>query len=486
MEVCGIPVADDPIGVRTRIGYMPEHDCLPLDQTAADVVATFGELGGLPVRAARQRASEVLDLVGLDEARFRPVGGFSTGMRQRTKLAQAIVADPDLVLLDEPTAGLDPSGREEMLALVDRLGTFDIAVVLATHLLDDVARVCDHVVMLDAGRLVTDAPTETLLQQTGTVTVDVGPAAVDTVAGGLDRPGPGRGARRRRRPRGDGDRRRRPRHHPRRRGRPRPAPAPADQPAHVAGRRLRPPGADRVTATGAVYDRGYRPYEGRRGGRRAATAALYRTSLRRAIGLRRPWRQKVAPAVLLAIAAIPAVINVGVGYLTRGTPAEGFEFITYREYLGVSSALLLFVALVAPDIVCPDRRQRVLPLIFARPLTGRDYALAKVGAIFTCVFAFSFLPQVVLYVGQMLVSDGALDYLADNTAVLWQVPVAAAMLALFYSLLGRGRGVVDRPADRGRGDAAGHHAGLVDRVDHPRAGRHARAGARATATSPPC
>ena len=185
VEVCGIAVAEDPIGVRSRIGYMPEHDCLPLDQTAADVVATFGELGGLPVRAARQRASEVLDLVGLDEARFRPVGGFSTGMRQRTKLAQAIVADPQLVLLDEPTAGLDPSGREEMLALVDRLGSFGIAVVLATHLLDDVARVCDHVVMLDGGRLVTDAPTETLLHQTGTVTVDVGPAGVEALAKAL-------------------------------------------------------------------------------------------------------------------------------------------------------------------------------------------------------------------------------------------------------------------------------------------------------------
>jgi ABC-2 type transport system ATP-binding protein len=185
VEVCGIPVAEDPIAVRSRIGYMPEHDCLPLDQTAADVVASFGELGGLPVRAARQRASEVLDLVGLDEARFRPVGGFSTGMRQRTKLAQAIVADPALVLLDEPTAGLDPSGREEMLALVDRLGTFGIAVLLATHLLDDVARVCDHVVMLDAGRLVTDAPTTTLLHQTGTLTVDVGPAAASALAAAL-------------------------------------------------------------------------------------------------------------------------------------------------------------------------------------------------------------------------------------------------------------------------------------------------------------
>jgi ABC-2 type transport system ATP-binding protein len=185
VHVVGVDVATDPIGARSRIGYMPEHDCLPLDQTAADVVATFGELGGLPVRAARQRASEVLDLVGLDEARFRPVGGFSTGMRQRTKLAQAIVADPQLVLLDEPTAGLDPSGREEMLALVDRLGGFGIAVVLATHLLDDVARVCDHVVMLDAGRLVTDAPTETLLHQTGTLTVDVGPTALPALTAAL-------------------------------------------------------------------------------------------------------------------------------------------------------------------------------------------------------------------------------------------------------------------------------------------------------------
>ena len=187
---------------------------------------------------------------------------------------------------------------------------------------------------------------------------------------------------------------------------------------------------------GAVYDRGYRPYEGKRGGRRAATAALYRTSLRRAIGLRRPWRQKVAPAVLLAIAVVPAVVNVGVGYLTRDTPAEGFQFISYRQYVGVSSALLLFVALVAPDIVCPDRRQRVLPLIFARPLTGRDYALAKIGAIFTCVFAFSVLPQAILYVGKMLVSKGALDYLRHNTAVLWQVPVSASLVALFYAVLG--------------------------------------------------
>ena len=174
LEVCGVDVAADPIGARSRLGYMPEHDCLPLDQTAADIVATFGELSGLPARAARQRASDVLDLVGLDEARFRPVGGFSTGMRQRTKLAQALAADPELVLLDEPTAGLDPLGREEMLDLVARLGTFDISVLLATHLLDDVQQVCDHVVMLDGGRLVVAGATGSLTEGTGFLTVDVG------------------------------------------------------------------------------------------------------------------------------------------------------------------------------------------------------------------------------------------------------------------------------------------------------------------------
>ena len=174
VQVSGISVADDPIGVRSRLGYMPEHECLPLDQTAADVVATFGEMSGLPVRAARQRASDVLDLVGLDEARFRPIGGFSTGMRQRAKLAQALVGDPRLVLLDEPTAGLDPAGREEMLALVARLGTFGISVLMSTHLLDDVQRVCDYVVMIDGGRLVVAGPTDSLLERTGVVTVDVG------------------------------------------------------------------------------------------------------------------------------------------------------------------------------------------------------------------------------------------------------------------------------------------------------------------------
>jgi ABC-2 type transport system ATP-binding protein len=173
IRVVGVPVTEDPVGARARLGFMPEHDCLPPDQTAADVVASLGEMSGLPPRAARQRASEVLDLVGLDEARFRPIAGFSTGMRQRTKLAQALVADPELVLLDEPTAGLDPLGREEMLALVARLAGFGISTIVATHLLDDVQRVCEHVLMIDGGHLLHAGPTQALLHRTGTVRVEL-------------------------------------------------------------------------------------------------------------------------------------------------------------------------------------------------------------------------------------------------------------------------------------------------------------------------
>ncbi|HAS11347.1 MAG TPA: hypothetical protein DCS55_12665 [Acidimicrobiaceae bacterium] len=187
--------------------------------------------------------------------------------------------------------------------------------------------------------------------------------------------------------------------------------------------------------TGRVYDRGYRPYDGELGGRSAARLALFKASVRRALGIRRSWRQKLFPWVLLAIATVPAIVNVGVAYITRGRFEDTIEIITYREYVGVSTALLVFVGLTAPDVICPDRRNRVLPLLFSRPLTGSDYVAAKVGAVAAIVFAFGFLPQVVLFVGQMLVSDAALDYLTDNATVLWQVPLAVAVLALYYASL---------------------------------------------------
>jgi ABC-2 type transport system ATP-binding protein len=141
--------------VRAKVGYAPEHDALPPDMTAHDVVRHLAEVHGLPHRAATERASDVLFEVGLGEERFRQVGTFSTGQRQRVKLAQAIAHDPELVLLDEPTNGLDPVQREEMLHLIRRVGhDLHIDVVLSSHLLEEVERVSDAVVILDGGQVV--------------------------------------------------------------------------------------------------------------------------------------------------------------------------------------------------------------------------------------------------------------------------------------------------------------------------------------------
>jgi ABC-2 type transport system ATP-binding protein len=158
VSVLGHPVPAQLLGVRSRVGYMPEGSCLPPDQTAADFLIYAAELGGLPLRAARQRASDVLTIVGLHEERFRYLGEFSTGMQQRTKLAQAIVHDPTLVLLDEPTAGLDPEGREEMLGLITRLDAFGINAIVSSHVLPDIERTCSWVVMLDGGRVLRSGP----------------------------------------------------------------------------------------------------------------------------------------------------------------------------------------------------------------------------------------------------------------------------------------------------------------------------------------
>ena len=158
VSVFGRAVEDDPAGLRARIGYMPEGKCLPLDQTAADFVAYAAELAGIPPLEARRRASETLFLVGLHEERFRYLGDFSTGMQQRVKLAQSIVHDPDLVLLDEPASGLDPAGRDQMLELIARFRRFGMNVLFSSHILDDIERTCDWVAMLDAGRLIHSAP----------------------------------------------------------------------------------------------------------------------------------------------------------------------------------------------------------------------------------------------------------------------------------------------------------------------------------------
>jgi ABC-2 type transport system ATP-binding protein len=152
IRVLGSDAAAQSWDARRRFGYMPEHDCLPMGMTARDLVVHMGELRGLPRRVAVLRASEVLFQVGLEEERSRLIRTFSVGMRQRTNLAQAIVHSPELVVLDEPTNGLDPAGREEMLQLVRRLSVdLGIAVVMSSHVLEDVARTCDTVVVLREG-----------------------------------------------------------------------------------------------------------------------------------------------------------------------------------------------------------------------------------------------------------------------------------------------------------------------------------------------
>jgi len=144
----------DGFAIRTLTGYMPEHDCLPPDVTATELVTHLGRMSGLPATAARERAADSLRHVGLYEERYRQVGTYSTGMKQRVKLAQALVGDPRLLLLDEPTNGLDPAGRTAMLELIARIGAeFGISILVASHLLGEIEQICDQLVAIDGGRL---------------------------------------------------------------------------------------------------------------------------------------------------------------------------------------------------------------------------------------------------------------------------------------------------------------------------------------------
>ena len=167
-RILGLDSRRDAIRVRQQVGYMPESDCLPPGSTAADFVAHMAEMSGLPTRAARQRAADVLYQVGLDEERYRLIRGFSTGMKQRVKIAQALVHDPQLIFLDEPTNGMDPQGRDEMLALIRRISrTMGISIVMSSHILEDIEHTCDHVVILDRGRLIANQSIRGLQELTG-------------------------------------------------------------------------------------------------------------------------------------------------------------------------------------------------------------------------------------------------------------------------------------------------------------------------------
>jgi ABC-2 type transport system ATP-binding protein len=166
--------ASENLPVHGRIGYMPEHDCLPSQVSAAEFLTHMAETSGLPPSAARVRAADTLRHAGLFEERYRPIGGYSTGMKQRVKLCQALVHDPAFVFLDEPTAGLDPMGREEMLALVRKTyKEFGISVIMSSHLMADVERTCDRIIVMRGGKLVHAGEVDQFTQETETVFIEV-------------------------------------------------------------------------------------------------------------------------------------------------------------------------------------------------------------------------------------------------------------------------------------------------------------------------
>jgi ABC-2 type transport system ATP-binding protein len=162
------------LAIRQAVGYMPESDCLPPDVSATEFVVHMARMSGLPADVARERTADTLRHVGLYEERYRPIGGYSTGMKQRVKLAQSLVHDPQLVFLDEPTNGLDPAGRDEMLGLIQRISTeFGISVIVTSHLLGELERIADHVVVIEGGVLQRSTSTADATQLSGVLLVEV-------------------------------------------------------------------------------------------------------------------------------------------------------------------------------------------------------------------------------------------------------------------------------------------------------------------------
>ncbi|MCH7654436.1 MAG: ABC transporter ATP-binding protein [Chloroflexi bacterium] len=164
----------DSVESRSRLGYMPETETVPSNMNASEFLMHMAQLSGLPPAHARTRAADILRHVGLDEERYRLIGEYSTGMKQRVKLAQSLVHDPVLVLLDEPTAGLDPGGREEMLELIRRTAhSFGISMLLSTHLMGDIERTADRVILLENGRVSEEGALSEFTQETEDLLIEV-------------------------------------------------------------------------------------------------------------------------------------------------------------------------------------------------------------------------------------------------------------------------------------------------------------------------
>ena len=416
--------------IRGLTGYMPEHDCLPPDVTATEFVTHLGRMSGLPPTAAKERAAESLRHVGLYEERYRQIGTYSTGMKQRVKLAQALVGDPRLLLLDEPTVGLDPAGRDSMLELIARIG--------AEFGISDRGRLAparrDRADLRspggDRGRPLLRADTITSMTQVSQVLlVDVDEGS-DELLAELGR----RGLEPRRHERsllvdlsGDAHVRHRPR---RDRG-----PGPPAEPARAAA----PPGGGTLPGRrrGRAGHGGRRQQQRRQRHKRrrserhtggtpcplrpessttSATAgtpgggwagprssgALYWHSLRSAFGLGRGAKAKIVPVIVFVIMCLPAIASAVT--VANGNPRP-VPYDTYVFQLRVV-LMIIFVAAQAPELVSRDLRSHVLPLYFCRPLRRMDYPLAKLAAFITACLAIIEIPLVLLYLGTVAPSHG--------------------------------------------------------------------------------
>ena len=165
IDIVGLDPRKDVMSIRDQVGYMPEHDCLVDSMSGLEMVTYFGRLSGMTKEDSIPRSHEVLDFVGLGEERYRPTASYSTGMKQRVKLAQAIVHDPSILFLDEPTNGMDPLGREEMLELIGRIAASNKSILVSSHILQDMEKVCQYVIIINNGRSVAQGTMASLLDQ---------------------------------------------------------------------------------------------------------------------------------------------------------------------------------------------------------------------------------------------------------------------------------------------------------------------------------
>ena len=431
-EVMGRRPYDSP-EVREQLGYMPEHDCLPPAASAAEFLSHMAQVSGLPPAQARTRAADILRHVGLEEERYRPLGQYSTGMKQRVKLGQSLVHDPVLVLLDEPTAGLDPAGREDMLRLVRRTGReFGISIILSSHLMNDVESTCDRIIVLEGGKITEEGTVAGFTADTEVIVLDVD----DKREEGRHRAGrqgnkrdpgravndsrnPVRGTIRRHTGLGGGNRR---------------APAPDESAPPPARRNL--PGGPMNGPTnrqnGAeVFDLGYRHYEGLREGRARSRRAVYVNGLRTTLGIGRGTIPKVLAILMFGAAMVPAVIMAVVASLFEPAAEALPSHDDYYEL--VSLVLFLFAAIIGPELLCPDRRDGVIHLYLVRPITPTDYVAARWLALFTVTIALVYSGQLVLWTGLVLSASDPAEYLRENWLDIPRILGAGLVVAVFLA-----------------------------------------------------